>query len=331
MARRRLNWILIGVAAVGLAACAGGVLAWSWYNERPASVRGSSTLEFVPRAAPVGERRPERVVRDEPWTTYAYDAARTHLAFFPLRPPYRRIWMVRTGYYIEFPPAVAYGRVFVAQLKGRFFAIDAKTGRVIWQKRFSGCTAASPTVSNEVIYQPYVPRPCDYGSRSERGFIVALKVQGGRELWRFPISTESSLLLRRGVLYFGSWDHRVYALRVRDRKVLWMFDADDELNSSPVRERHDLCRLQRRQRLRARRDYRTPALACTVLCLETLGPGVLLRDADGRIWPRLHRQLGRNRLRVRRDHGSAAVGPPDRELRLLCRRDLAPDDLRRLL
>ena len=67
---------------------------------------------------------------------YAYDAARTHLAFFPVRPPYRRIWTVRTGYYIEFPPSVAYGRVFVAQLRGRFFAIDAKTGEVIWEKRF---------------------------------------------------------------------------------------------------------------------------------------------------------------------------------------------------
>ena len=233
MSRVRLTWVLAGVAALVLAA-AGGVLAWSWYNERPASVRGSSTVEFVPRDAPVREERPERAVLDEPWTTYGYDTRRTHVAFFPLRPPYRRIWMVRTGYYIEFPPTVAYGRVFVAQLKGRFFAIDAKTGDVVWQKRFHGCTAASPTISNGVVYQPYLPLPCDYGSRSARGFIVALRVQGGRQLWRFPVSTEASLLLRRGVLYFGGWDHRVYALRVRDRKVLWTFRGDDELNSSPA-------------------------------------------------------------------------------------------------
>ena len=223
---------MAGVAAVVVVAGAGGALAWSWYNERPDSVRGSSTIEFVPRDAPVREERPKTIVRSEPWPTYAYDAARTHLAFFPLRPPYRRIWTVRTGYYIEFPPAVAYGRVFVAQLRGRFFAIDAQTGDVIWQKRFLACTAASPTVSDGVLYQPYIPRPCDYGSRRGRGFIVAMRIRGGRQLWRFSVSSESSLLLRGGVLYFGAWDRHAYALRVRDRKVLWRFRADDELNSS---------------------------------------------------------------------------------------------------
>jgi outer membrane protein assembly factor BamB len=234
VSRARLTWILVGVAALALAGVGAGLLGWSWYNERPASVRGSSTVEFVPRDAPARERRPRRVVRDEPWTTYGYDPARTHLAFFRLRPPFRRIWTVRTGYYIEFPPTVAYGRVFVAQLKGRFFAIDAETGRVIWQKRFDGCTAASPTIADRVVYQPYVPLPCDYGSRTARGFVVALKVQGGRQLWRFRVSTEASLLLHAGVLYFGGWDRRVYALRVRDRKVLWTYRADDELNSSPA-------------------------------------------------------------------------------------------------
>jgi outer membrane protein assembly factor BamB len=89
-------------------------------------------------------------------------------------------------------------------------------------------------VSEGVIYQPYIPRPCDYGSRTGRGFIVAMKVRGGRQLWRFRVSSESSLLLRQGVLYFGAWDRNVYALRVRDRKVLWRFRGDDELNSSPA-------------------------------------------------------------------------------------------------
>jgi outer membrane protein assembly factor BamB len=232
--RARLIWIVGGAAALALAGAGAGLLAWDWYNERPESVRGTSTIEFVPREPPQVERPPARVKLDEPWTTYAYDHARTHLSSFPHRPPYRRVWMVRTGSYIEFPPAVAYGRVFVAQLRGRFFAIDAETGRVIWRKRFRACTAASPTVSNGVVYQPYLPLPCDYGSRAKRGFIVAMKVQGGRQLWRFPVSSEASLLLRGGVLYFGAWDHRVYALRVRDRKVLWRFEADDELNSSPA-------------------------------------------------------------------------------------------------
>ena len=234
MFRRWLTWVVVGVVLLAVAG-AGLLAAWWWLDDRPEAVLGSSTVEFVQTAAPAREERPRREVVSEPWTTYGYDAARSHLAFFPVRPPYRRIWMVRTGYYIEFPPAVAYGRVYVAQLKGRFFTIDAKTGRVIWQKRFRACTAASPTVSDRVIYQPYVPAPCDYGPRrATKGFIVAMRVNGGRQLWRFPVSSESSLLLRGGVLYFGSWDGHVYALRVRDRKVLWRFRADGEVNSSPA-------------------------------------------------------------------------------------------------
>jgi outer membrane protein assembly factor BamB len=229
---RRLTWLLVA-PALAVAAGAGLLFARWLDDDRPESVRGTSTVEFVPTAVPTREERPAPVVASEPWTTYGYDATRSHHAFFPVRPPYRRLWMVRTGYYIEFPPAVAYGRVYVAQLKGRFFTIDAKTGEVIWQKRFRACTAASPTVSDRVIYQPYVPAPCDYGPRQGvKGFIAAMSIRGGRQLWRFPVSSESSLLLRDGVLYFGSWDEHVYALRVRDRKVLWRFRADGELNSS---------------------------------------------------------------------------------------------------
>jgi outer membrane protein assembly factor BamB len=56
-------------------------------------------------------------------------------------------------------------------------------------------------------------------------------------LWTYrgPPS-ESATLLHRGLLYFGSWDHHLYALDVRRRKprLRWRFKADDELNSSPA-------------------------------------------------------------------------------------------------
>ena len=43
--------------------------------------------------------------------------------------PYRQLWMLRARWYVEFPPAVGYGKVFVSQLKGVFYAVDAKTGK----------------------------------------------------------------------------------------------------------------------------------------------------------------------------------------------------------
>jgi outer membrane protein assembly factor BamB len=227
--------LLIGFALVAAAAVALGGL-WAWNETRTREVRGSPTVEFTPVRKPLKAKRPKREVLREPWPTYGYDLARTRVAGFKLRPPFRRVWTVRTGNILEFPPVVAHGRVFVGQQRGRFFAIDARTGRIIWRKHFRHCAAASPTVHNGVVYAALMqPYPCSKSDRSARGFIAALRVPGGDVLWRFRAgAVESSPLLVGNFLIFGSWDHRLYSLHVKTRKLRWVFEADDELNSSPA-------------------------------------------------------------------------------------------------
>ena len=73
-------------------------------------------------------------------------------------------------------------------------------------------------------------RPQQSGRRAR------LDARTGRELWRLrgPAS-ESAVLYRNGTIYFGAWDHHLYALDVRGRKphIRWRFKANGELNSSP--------------------------------------------------------------------------------------------------
>ena len=226
-------------------------------------VRGSSTEEFDPGTEPAltepvlaepavtaprdpeppqAEVPPESVpgarespIADEPWPTYGYDVARSHVAppSADHRPPYSRLWAVRSGGNIELPPTVAYGRVYLAEGRGRFFAIDAESGEVVWEKHFSeNCTAASPTVYDGLVFQPYLPAPCSYGSRDATGFLVAMDAASGKERWRFPVSSESTPLVVDGTLYVGSWDGRLYALNARTGKQRWAFDAGEELNSA---------------------------------------------------------------------------------------------------
>jgi outer membrane protein assembly factor BamB len=235
---RRWRWLAVGGAVLLAALLAAGGLVLAKRGEGGKTIRGSATEEFVTTSEPGAEERPTRVANVEPWPTYGHDDARSHDSPFAHRPPYRRRWMVRTGYYIEFPPAVAYGRVLIPQLRGRLFAVDARTGDVRWRKFFKGyCTAASPAVGGGVWYQPFVPGPCSYGDRRKRGFVAAIRVAGGRILWRYrgPPS-ESSPILRDGILYFGSWNHRLYALDVRGPKprLRWTFRADGELNAAPA-------------------------------------------------------------------------------------------------
>ena len=249
------------VLALAVLLLGGGAAAGAWYyhdQTRTREKRGSSTVEFVATAPLVPKRTPQSLAT-RPWPMYGYVPARIRDAPFKLRPPFRKVWTYRVGNTIEFPPVVGYGLVFVEQIRGRFFAIHAASGRTQWRRHFRHCAAASPTVGDGVVYQAYMqPYPCKRYPRSQRGFVVALRVRDrhgnlvpyAKVLWRFSTgAVESSPLLVDGTLYFGSWNHYVYALDVsRDRllnrtrhrlrwfrpRLRWKFHADDEVNSSPA-------------------------------------------------------------------------------------------------
>ena len=240
--------LLIGI--VVLVVLAGGAAgAWYYHDQtRTREKRGSSTVEFV-TTAPAVKKRSQQLIATVPWPMYGYDPARTHDAIqFKLRPPFRKIWTLRLGNIIEFPPVVGYGLVFVNQFRGRFFAVDAATGKRQWRKHFHNCAAASPAIGKDIVYQAYMqPYPCNRYPRSQKGFIVAIlfrsKQRGilfhrGKILWRFKAgAVESSPLLVNGVLYFGSWDHHLYALDVSRRarpRLRGRVDLGAEVNSSPA-------------------------------------------------------------------------------------------------
>jgi outer membrane protein assembly factor BamB len=228
MRRRRL---LAGVALAVLAlAIAAGVYA---YNEsRPTEKRGSADEEFVTDATPEPKPPPERR-NPRPWPTYGFDVERSHISPYGHRPPYRRLWSIDAHDTLEFPPTIGYGRLYLAQQKGLFFALDAKTGRVDWRKNTKRCAASSPTIGRHTVYVSYMDFvPCPEGRPGASGFLVAWDADSGRPRWRFrgaPI--ESSPLLRHRTLYFGSWDHRVYALAARTGRKRWSFQADEQVNT----------------------------------------------------------------------------------------------------
>ena len=136
--------LLIGIVAlVVLAGAAAGAL-WYFHTRTPGhDKRGSATVEFV-TTAPAVHKRPQRSIVSIPWPVYGYDATRTHDPIqFHLRPPFKKIWTLRTGNIIEFPPVVGYGTLFVNQFRGRFFAVDAATGKRRWRKHFLHRTPAT--------------------------------------------------------------------------------------------------------------------------------------------------------------------------------------------
>lgn len=227
--RRRV--LIGGVAAVLVA---GGAGAYIYHQQtKPVEKRGSASVEFDRSQKPEA-RPPARKSIAVPWPTYGYDPQRSHVSPYDHRPPFRRTWRLNGHDTLEFPPSVGYGNVYEAQQKGIFFAVDGKTGKRRFIKRFKRCAASSPTLAGGVIYQSYMDFvPCPQGAASPTGFVTAMDARTGREKWRFKTKPiESSPLLENGILYVGTWDHNVYAIRASTGRKVWSFGTDDRVNTS---------------------------------------------------------------------------------------------------
>ncbi|HSC92975.1 MAG TPA: PQQ-binding-like beta-propeller repeat protein [Gaiellaceae bacterium] len=235
--RRRL---LLGAAALVLLA-AGGVGAYVLSLKRAeADVRGSPTVEFVTTEEEATEPEAPPAPRVL-WPTYGFDNERSRAAGYRHRPPYRRLWTFGARTLVEFPPAIAYGRLYFANNNGVAYAVNAKTGRRAWKHASGRCAAASPAVHDHVIFFAFLSAlPCSRGVGADRkesarltGEVIAFASGFGRVRWRTRIGpTESSPLVANGLVYVGDWRGKVYALDERTGKVRWTFRTDGQVKGA---------------------------------------------------------------------------------------------------
>jgi outer membrane protein assembly factor BamB len=226
----RLSPKLFGSALLLIAAgTAAGILLVGGKTERDDSRLVRQTPTTSPN--PPARKRPKPTAA---WTTYGFDSGRTHVApASSLRPPYRRLWAVHDPTFFEFPPVVSHGRIYIGTHGGRVLALHAGTGRILWQRSFGRCIAASPAVAGRLVYVALMARsPC---TADGGGGVLALDSESGRIRWRAPIGVvESSPLVVRGTVYIGSWDEHVYALDARTGTVRWRFRTGDRVKAGPA-------------------------------------------------------------------------------------------------
>jgi outer membrane protein assembly factor BamB len=220
------------LAAVALVLLLAGGLGVGYYlhvKSQSRDVKGSSTVEFVTTdALPPPPKEPGVA-----WPTYGHDAERRHFANgVTLAPPFRRAWTFRAQALVEFPPAVAYGRLFFANNAGTMFAIGAKNGKRAWKYVSGRCVAASPAVDRHVVFETFLNAPpCNRKPSSKlTGELVAFTVGTGRVLWRRRIApSESSPVVVAGSVFVGDWSGRVYAFRKRSGKLYWATKLDGQV------------------------------------------------------------------------------------------------------
>jgi outer membrane protein assembly factor BamB len=225
MSRRKLL-LGAGVALVVLIA-AGAVFA---VTRRPGDVSNPDVgFSDEPTSTPVPDPPEPKSAKKDPlrnfvWANYGYSKDRRRLlpASMLLRPPFWRVWTLGGRTLLEFPPVMAEGKLFLLKNNGAVYAIDKRTGKVIWKRKVGALAAASPAYGNGRVFVPLLSR-----GKSLPGAVYALRASDGKVLWRrlLPSRSESSPVFDNDRVYLGSENGRVYALRAGDGAVRWTYDA----------------------------------------------------------------------------------------------------------
>jgi outer membrane protein assembly factor BamB len=231
---------VIVLAAVGVAI---GYLGWTLIDDGGGG--GAASPPPPPPAetgGPAVTTTPEPLPQTISWPVFGGGPKRTQVLPPKLRPPFRRVWTLKAHSLLEFPPVIAYGRLYLGTNSGRVLAVDAATGKVAWRKNVKRCIASSPAVGDGVVYVSQMDdAPCPVHDETQPGYVVALDAATGRRVWKFKTGiNESSPLLDKGVLYFGTWDGKVYALAAKTKKPLWTFETGDRVKGGAALARGTL-------------------------------------------------------------------------------------------
>ena len=172
------------------------------------------------------------LARDNPpWPVYGYskDHSRTAPAPAKMHPPFRRIWVLFGGNLLEFPPVIDHGILYQIDDGGLLRAVVSSTGKLFWKHQLGTLAASSPAAAGNSVYVTLL----EHGAAAT-GRVVALRQRTGQIRWsrNLPSRTESSPLLDRGEVYFGSQDGTVYAMNAHTGKVDWTYHAPGAVKAS---------------------------------------------------------------------------------------------------
>ena len=178
----------------------------------PAPRRRSSSPRRIPPTRPTAADHDQALAsRAKPaleaqWPTYGRDVQRTHVSPAKHRPPYRQVWMPRARHFIEFPPVVAYDKIFVAQQRRPLLRARCEDGQAALDQELrplrgglADCLAGRrlPRVDARASL-PEAPagrdRPADRDERADRARALELprRVRSSPRRWSSTASSTSA-------------------------------------------------------------------------------------------------------------------------------------------
>ena len=199
----------------------GGAVAFRFADDRPGWVTRIPDGEALPAVAYGGDR--------------IFVSGGFHsVAFYGLEAASGRIAWATTNLDDNGPTAPVYedGRVIFNTESCTVFALDARTGKRMWQRRLGDPTLAQTAVADGIVFAAH---PGDGGHQ-----LSAFRVDTGAWLWSRWVGSEllAAPVVGRGAVYASTVDGWTFAFGARDGKPLWRkalqattapWPADDEL------------------------------------------------------------------------------------------------------
>lgn len=213
------------VVGILLVVAVGAVGAFALYRiHQSRNIHGSS-VEFTP-STPT-QRTPSEL-KLVPWPLFGYTpAAARFAAGISLRPPFTKAWSSGGSTLLEFPPAIAYGRLYLVNAYGDLLALNTRTGKRAWRVQTHRCAAASPAVSklrHGTVYVALLNHGTCATGNGKDGEVIAVAHNWGQLRWRRAIGpTETSPLVVGPTVYVGDWRGDVYAFDARTGRTRWRF------------------------------------------------------------------------------------------------------------
>jgi outer membrane protein assembly factor BamB len=198
------------------------------------------------------------------WKLFGRVPQRLHYLRADLNPPVNQVWSYNDQALIEFPPAIARGRLFVVNKYSNVRALNTDNGKVIWDLRrdgrykgppsdvtapvfgkgkvfvafMDGTLVAIDAHNAKIVWRRKLPTtlqssPLRIGNTlyigSDNGTLFALDTANGRDRWTYkaPHVIKASPSFDRGIVYVGDYGGAMFALRASDGKVVWRINTEE--------------------------------------------------------------------------------------------------------
>ncbi|MFA6032346.1 MAG: PQQ-binding-like beta-propeller repeat protein [Myxococcota bacterium] len=131
---------------------------------------------------------------------------------------------LQVGEFSYSSPAISDGVIYIGNIDGFVYAVDAKSGKLKWRYKTGDAVTSSPAVEGGVVY---------VGSNDNN--IYALDTKTGNKIWSFKTGAwvNGSPRVGDGVVYCGSNDKNLYALDAKTGALKGQFTAEGPIISTP--------------------------------------------------------------------------------------------------